>query len=469
MIALDPSATAAALGATLHGDGAGAPAGRAVIDSREAGPGDLFFGLPGENHDGGAHAPAALAAGAWGVVVAREHAAAAAAAAGTGQSVFAVDDPVVALGALANRWRHELAAKVIGVTGSTGKTSTKDILAALIGKTRNIVATPANLNTEIGLPLTILGAPAGTEVLVLEMGMRGPGQIAELAEIADPDVGCIVNVGPVHLELLGSVEAVAAAKAELISGLAPGSTAVVPAGEHLLAPYLRDDVTIVAFGEGGDVRLADEDSANSEMLDQQTGDRQLRIVTPHGEVAVAPSFGEEYLVRNLLAAVACAQAIGAPVEGPLDVRFSALRGELLELLGGVTVINDCYNANPLSMRAALGNLSRARGRRLAVLGGMAELGEGSDAFHAEVAGLAAEAGVEMLITVGDLGGAYGDRYVGAIEHVASPEAAAYVLRKVARPGDTVLIKGSRSVGLEKIAEILEAGETAAAGRDGGER
>lgn len=459
MITFDARTVADAIGATLHGGGEGAPGGHAVIDSREAGPGDLFFGLAGENHDGGVFAPTALEAGAWGVVVGGEHAGAAAAAAGEGQAVFAVDDPVAALGALANRWRHELAAKVIGVTGSTGKTSTKDIIAALVGKSRNVVATPANLNTEIGLPLTILGAPAGTEVLVLEMGMRGPGQIAELAAISDPDVGCIVNVGPVHLELLGSVEAVAAAKAELIGGLEPGATAVVPAGEPLLAPFLRDDVTIVAFGEGGDVRLGDEDSAYPD----SEGTRALRIVTPNGKVSVTPSFDEEYLVRNLLAAIACAQAIGAPVDGPLDVRFSALRGELLELMGGVTLINDCYNANPVSMRAALQNLSRARGRRLAVLGGMGELGDGSAAFHAEVAGLAAEAGVEMLIAVGELGGAYGDGYVGAIEHVPSPEAAAYVLRKVARPGDTVLVKGSRSVGLEKVAEILQAGEVASGG------
>lgn len=459
MITFDPQGTAAALGARLYGGGgAGAPGGRAVIDSREATTGDLFFGLPGATHDGGTHAPAALAAGAWGVVVAHEHAGAAAAVAAENQSVFAVDDPVAALGALANRWRHALGAKVIGVTGSTGKTSTKDILAALAGKSRNVVATPANLNTEIGLPLTILGAPAGTEVLVLEMGMRGSGQIAELAAIAEPDVGCIVNVGPVHLELLGTVEAVAAAKAELIGGLAPGATAVVPAGEALLTSYLRDDVTTVAFGDGGDVRLADEDSADQEI--EETG--TLKVVTPHGNAVVAPSFSEDHLVRNLLAAIACAQAIGVPVDGPLDVRFSALRGELLELLGGVTVINDCYNANPVSMRAALANLAQAQGRRLAVLGGMAELGDDSASYHHEVARHASEAGVEMLITVGELGGAYGDEYVGAIEHVATPEAAAYVLREVARPGDTVLIKGSRSVGLERVAEILESGARAAA-------
>ncbi|MFT4048656.1 MAG: UDP-N-acetylmuramoyl-tripeptide--D-alanyl-D-alanine ligase [Solirubrobacterales bacterium] len=414
---------------------------RAVIDSRTAGAGDLFFGIPGEHVDGGSFAADVIARGAWGAVVAPDHFAEASESGVA--NVFAVEDPTAALGALANAWRRELGAKVIGVTGSTGKTSTKDILAALLGRSLSVVATPANFNTEIGLPLTLLSAPRGTEVLVLEMAMRGAGQIDLLARIAEPDVGCIVNVGPVHLEQLGSVENVAAAKAELIAALGARATAVMPADEPLLTPHFRADVATVTFGPGGDVRLGDEDAE---------GD--LEISTPHGEVSIRPSFRERYLTRNLLAAVACAQAIGAPVEGELVVNFSALRGEVAEVLGGVTLINDCYNANPVSMRAALDNLSRAEGRTIAVLGGMGELGADSDRFHHEVAQHAADSGVDFLISVGELGGAYGDQYDGSIEHVASPEAAAYVVRRVAQPGDTVLVKGSRSVGLEKVGEIL---------------
>lgn len=409
---------------------------RVVIDSREAGPGDLFFGLFGENVDGGSFAQDVIDRGAWGVVTTGEHAV-------SGANVFVVDDPTIALGLLANRWRHELGAKVIGVTGSTGKTSTKDILAALLGKSMNVVATPANRNTEIGMPLTILAAPKGTQALVLEMAMRGADQIDALARIAEPDVGCIVNVGPVHLEQLGSVENVAAAKAELIAALSSDATAVVPADEPLLGPHIRGDIATVRFGPGGDVRLLDEDAAD-----------ELRIATPQGEVRILPSFKERYLTRNLLAAVACAQAVGAPTDGDLTVNFSALRGEISEVLGGVTLINDCYNANPVSMRAALDNLADSGGRHIAVLGGMGELGLDSTRFHHEVAQHAADSGVDFLITVGDLGGAYGDDYVGSIEHVASPEAAAYVVRRVAEPGDTVLVKGSRSVGLEKVGEIL---------------
>ncbi|MBJ7459332.1 MAG: UDP-N-acetylmuramoyl-tripeptide--D-alanyl-D-alanine ligase [Thermoleophilaceae bacterium] len=435
MIELSAQAVAEAVGSTDPGGDAGFPV-RAVIDSREVGPGDLFFGIAGEHADGGSFAEQAIERGAWGVVVTKEHST-------TGANAFVVDDPTAALGALANRWRHELGAKVIGVTGSTGKTSTKDILAALLGKSLTVVATPANRNTEIGMPLTILSAPRGTQALVLEMAMRGPDQIDQLARIADPDVGCIVNVGPVHLEQLGSVEAVAAAKAELIAALGPQSTAVLPADESLLTEHFRDDIATTTFGPGGDVRLLDEDAAD-----------ELRIATPVGEVLIRPSFKERYLTRNLLAAVACAQAVGAPTGGELNVQFSALRGEISEVLGGVTLINDCYNANPVSMRAALDNLSDAGGRRIAVLGGMGELGVDSARFHHEVGQHAAGSGVDFLITVGELGGAYGDGFIGSVEHVASPEAAAYVVRRVAEPGDTVLVKGSRSVGLEKVGEIL---------------
>ena len=210
---------------------AGAGPESVVIDSRAVGPGALFVGLPGEGDHGGRFAEEALAAGAWGVLTDREHAEAAARArAEPGGAVLAADDPLRALQQLATAWRRELGAHVIGITGSTGKTSTKDILLAVLAPTKRTVASRANYNTEIGLPLEILAAPAHTEVLVLEMGMRGAGQIEELATIAEPDVGVIVSVGPVHLELLGSLEAIAAAKAELIAGLPPGGTAIVPAG-----------------------------------------------------------------------------------------------------------------------------------------------------------------------------------------------------------------------------------------------
>ena len=227
---------------------------RVVIDSRDVGAGDLFVGLAGGNVDGGRFAPQALAGGAWGVLVGPEHADAARCA--PPGVLLAADDPLAALGRLATAWRRSLGAQVVGITGSTGKTSTKDLLAGMLAPHRRVVATAQNLNTEIGLPLTILGAPPGTEVLVLEMAMRGAGQIAELAAIAEPDVGVIVNVGPVHLELLGTIEAIAAAKAELIAALEPAGRRSCPRPSRCSTPTGAPTCATVTFGPGGDVAEA---------------------------------------------------------------------------------------------------------------------------------------------------------------------------------------------------------------------
>ena len=248
----DAERVAAAAAAGLLASGPERGPERVVIDSRHAGPGDLFVGLPGSSANGGSFAAAALAAGAWGVIATPEHLEPLVASGHAG-ALLASADPLGALGRLAASWRRELGAAVVAVTGSTGKTSTKDILAALLARTLRTVASPLNRNTEIGLPLAILAAPPGTQALVLELAMRGAGQIALLTEICAPDVGLIVNVGPAHVELLGSLEAIAAAKAELIEGLRPGATAVLRAHEPLLEPHLREDIEMIRFGEGGDV------------------------------------------------------------------------------------------------------------------------------------------------------------------------------------------------------------------------
>ena len=391
---------------------------RAVIDSREAGPGDLFVGLVGEHVDGGRFAAQALSQGAWGVLVGAQH------ADGLDGVVLAADDPLLALQSLATAWRRELGAQVVGVTGSTGKTSTKDVLAAMVAQQRRTVATHANLNTEIGLPLTVLGAPPATEVLVLEMAMRGAGQIAELARIAEPDVGLVTNIGPVHLEQLGSLEAIAAEKMALVAGLRPGGTAVVPAGEPLVEPHLRDDVTTVTFGPGGDV----DDLSGLEL-----------------------SHTSAHMRTNAMAALAAARAVGVEPGGRVDVLLSAMRGERIELPGDVTIVNDCYNANPMSMRAALDDLATAApGRRVAVLGDMLELGPDEARFHREIGEHARERGVEVLVTVGARAAEMrGDHTVQT-----AAEAAALV-PSLLQPGDTVLVKASRGVGLESVAEALQ--------------
>jgi UDP-N-acetylmuramoyl-tripeptide--D-alanyl-D-alanine ligase len=419
---------------------------RAVVDSREVGAGDLFVGLAGANADGGAFAVNALAAGAWGVLVRPDHADAARCA--RPGALLAAEDPLQALQDLAREWRRELGCGVVAITGSTGKTSTKDILAALLGATLATVASPRNLNTEIGLPLAILAAPAGTEALVLELAMRGRGQIAELTAICEPDVGVIVNVGPSHLELLGSLDAIAAAKAELIAGIAPGKTVVVPADEPLLAAHLRDDVATITFGEGGDFTL----------LEAAEG----RVVIAHHDerIELQPSFEQRHQLQNLLAAVAAAGALGVTPRGRLDVVFSGQRGERIELPSGVVVINDCYNANPMSMRVALDDLARsAGGRRVAVLGDMLELGPDEQRFHSELGLHAGACGVELLITVGERAQLIGESYEAATgdrEHyqVDDAAAAAALLPRLLRAGDVVLVKGSRGVGLEVVAERL---------------
>jgi UDP-N-acetylmuramoyl-tripeptide--D-alanyl-D-alanine ligase len=422
---------------------------RASIDSRTVCAGELFVGLRGERSDGGAHAAQALRAGAWGVLVAPEHAGAAAGAA-TGGAVLAHEDPLAGLQALATTWRHELGdagAKVVAITGSTGKTSTKDILAALLGAGRRVAASPANLNTEIGLPLAILAASRDCEVLVLELAMRGAGQIAELTAIARPDVGVIVNVGPAHLELLGSLEAIASAKAELIAGLEPGATIVVPAAEPLLAGHLRADVRTVSFGDGGEVALA-----------ERRPEGQVLIRHGSEEIELWPSFAQTHNLSNLLAAVAVARALGSTPEGRLEVRFSAMRGERLRLPGGAILIDDCYNANPMSMRAAIDDLAdTATARRVAVLGDMLELGPDAPRLHREIGEHAAARDVELLVTVGPLAAEISRSFAGEAHSVADASAAAELLGELLRDGDTVLVKGSRGVGLERVAATLGAG------------
>jgi UDP-N-acetylmuramoyl-tripeptide--D-alanyl-D-alanine ligase len=431
---------------------------RVTIDSRDVGPGALFVGLPGARYDGGSFAKHALAAGAWGTLTTPEHAQHAWEDAGSAanRALLAAEDPLRALQALATAWRRELGAggaQVIGVTGSTGKTSTKDLLLALLAPRRRTVASRANFNTQIGLPLELLSAPPGTEVVVLEMAMRGAGQIAELARIAVPDVGVIVSVGPVHLELLGTVENVAAAKAELIAGLAPGAVAIVPAGERLLDAHLRADVQTVRFGPGGDVSFESEDD-------------ERVVIDAHGDrIELEVPFRQAHLRTDLLAAVAAARAVGSTPQGRVELALSAGRGESIALPGGVTVIDGCYNANPMSMRAALSDLAATAvrlgaSRRVAVLGDMLELGPGALSYHLELGELASAAEVDLLVTVGPLAAAAAERFDGESQSVADSAEAAAIVPELLQRGDLVLVKGSLGVGLKLVCEALAAGAAA---------
>jgi UDP-N-acetylmuramoyl-tripeptide--D-alanyl-D-alanine ligase len=438
---LTPDQIAAATGARIVARGGSGEPSRALIDSGEVTGGELFFGLPGEKVDGGEFAHKAVAAGAWGVVVGPGRAS----DLDGGAWVFEAKDPLAALQALASAWRKELGARIVGITGSVGKTSVKDIARALLPG--RVHANRENLNTEIGLPLTVLEAPAGTELLVLEMAMRGRGQIAELARIAEPEVAVITNVGPVHVELLGSVEEIAAAKAEILSALPPTGAAAVPADGAELEAHLEGVPNLIRFGPGGDV-----EALESRVED---GITEALIATPAGQQLFHFPFVERHNLTNALAALAAGVALGAPLGGMADraanIGFSQLRGERLELGDGIVLVNDCYNANPVSMRAALDHLASFEGgRRIAVLGEMAELGPEAARHHREVGAHARAHGVDVLIGVGEPARDYDPD-----ELVADPEDAAELLAAQVESGDAILVKGSRSAGLEAVAETLE--------------
>ncbi|HEX3239394.1 MAG TPA: UDP-N-acetylmuramoyl-tripeptide--D-alanyl-D-alanine ligase [Solirubrobacterales bacterium] len=445
---LSPGEIAAALGAEVLAEGEPGSPRRATIDSSTSGPGDLFFGLPGANRDGGEFAPSAIEAGAWGAVVGS-------AFRGSFLTpevkkeprdgwVFVVDDPLAAMQALARAWRRALGARVVGVTGSVGKTSVKDIARSILPG--RVHANRQNLNTEIGLPLTLLEAPDDTETLVLEMAMRGAGQIAELGEIAEPDVAIITNVGPVHVELLGSVEAIAAAKAEILATLRPGGAAVAPVEAGALEPHLGGLERLLRFGPGGDVEARE--------ARVEEGVTVALVATPLGEQLFHFPFTEAHNLTNALAAIAAGVALGVEpgemADGAASIGFSRFRGERLELGDGIVLVNDCYNANPVSMRAALDHLATLGATRtLAVLGEMGELGADTPAYHREVGEHARAHGVDVVVGVGEPARDYDPD-----ELVADPGEAAEWLATQLEPGDAVLVKGSRSAGLETVAELL---------------
>jgi UDP-N-acetylmuramoyl-tripeptide--D-alanyl-D-alanine ligase len=384
------------------------------IDSRRVEEGDLFV----EVGSGGDFARHAFARGA--------------------AATLAPDDAFAALGALGREIRGRSSARVVAITGSTGKTSTKDILTAMCRPHAKTVAAEGGHNNEIGLPLTLTRIEADTEVVVCEMGMRGLGQIAELCAIARPDIGVITSIGPVHLELLGTIENVAQAKAEVVASLPAGGTAIVP-DERLLEPYLgRDDITIERFGERNVTsfeRIGDGSRAVFAL-----GDERLELEFP---------FTARHQAQNAVAALLVLQALGLPLpQGRVEVELSRWRGEESPLPGGGLLINDSYNANPTSMRAALEHLAEHEGRKVAVLGEMAELGPTSLEYHQEIGALVDDLAIDVVLGVGELARAYGG------EWVESAAKAAERAPKLVQPGDVVLIKGSRAVGLEVVAEAL---------------
>lgn len=383
-------------------------------DSRRVGPGDLFVAL----NTGVGYVEEARARGA---------------------ATLVPDDQEAALAALASLVRARSEARVVAVVGSSGKTTTKDILGALCAPHAPTIWAEASLNNELGLPLTVLRLEPETRILVVEMGMRGLGQVAALCAVARPELAVVPHIGPEHLELLGSVERAAEANAEAIAALPPGGVAVVPARAAELEPHLRREDLVYRRFDPADV---ERDGA------------RWRFRLDGAVVELELPFTQRHLAVNALAALHAYAALGLPLaraaEGAPGIRLSPWRGEELPLPGGGLVVNDAYNANPDSMRAALEHLAARAGerRRVAILGEMAELGEASERYHREVARLAAALGV-LVLGVGEGARAY-DPAVWA----ADAEEAVAAARSFLRPGDAVLVKASRAVGLEGIAERI---------------
>jgi len=384
------------------------------IDSRRVEEGDLFVEVGG----GGDFTRHAFARGA--------------------AASLAPDDAFAALGALGREIRNRSSARVVAITGSTGKTSTKDILAAMCRPHAKTVAAEGGHNNEVGLPLTLTRIEHDTELVVCEMGMRGLGQIAELCAIARPDLGVITSIGPVHLELLGTIENVAQAKAEVVTALPAGGTAIVP-DEPLLEPFLgRDDITIERFGARNVTSFERIDGGSRVRFD--LGGEQLELEFP---------FTARHQAENAAAALLAVRALGLPLpQGRVEVELSRWRGEESLLPGGGLLINDSYNANPTSMRAALEHLAELEGRKVAILGEMAELGPTSPEYHQEIGALVDDLGIDVVLAVGDHARAYGGEWV--LDAAQAAERAP----ELVEPGDVVLLKGSRAVGLEVVAEAL---------------
>jgi UDP-N-acetylmuramoyl-tripeptide--D-alanyl-D-alanine ligase len=440
--------------------------GPVVIDSREVKPGGLFAAFAGEHVDGHDYARQAVEAGAVAVLATRP----------VGVPAIVVTDVQDALGALAQHVIERLGTTVVALTGSSGKTSTKDLIAQLLRHLGPTVWTPGSLNNEIGLPLTALRATEETRHLVLEMGARGVGHIRYLTELTPPHVGVVLNVGTAHVGEFGSRERIAEAKGELVEALPPaqaGGLAVLNADDPLVrAMASRTEARVVLFGESPE---ADVRAENVRLNDR--GQPVFTLRTPSGCGDVTLRLYGEHHVSNALAAAAVARDLGMSTDEIATAlceagTLSHWRMEVTERPDGVTVVNDAYNANPDSMRAALralaamGRASQAQGGRTwAVLGGMAELGGESLAEHDAVGRLAVRLNVSKLVAVGGTEaawmqmGAYNEGSWGEESvHVSDAEAAIDLLRGELRPGDVVLVKASRAVGLERIAQALLSGD-----------
>ncbi len=431
---------AAATGGIVHGD-AGVVVDGLAIDSRQMPAGSAFVALVAER-DGHDFVPAAVAGGAVAVVASRP-------LGEVSVPVLEVADTYAAMLDVGRLARSRLPDRVVGVTGSVGKTSTKDLLAALLAARWTTAASARSFNNEIGLPVTLAGAPDDTGATVVEMGARGPGHIALLCEVARPTAAIVTAVADAHLEMFGSIDGVARAKGELVESLPAEGVAVLNADDHRVAAMAeRTAAQVITYGVGAastaDVRAVDV------VLDELLRPR-LSLRTPWGEADVRLAVHGAHQAANAVAAASCALALGVDLDdvvaGLATATISGMRMQVERSPSGAVVVNDAYNANPTSTRAALDALAAlpVTGRRVAVLGVMAELGTDGSELHAQVAAHAAGLGIEV-VSVG--APAY------AVDAAVDDVVAALGLLADLGVGDAVLVKGSRVAGLEAVAESL---------------
>lgn len=463
MIALELQEIREATGGQVLAGASGAMVVSICTDSRKLEKGDLFIPLKGANFDGHDFIDAVMSRGAGGFITERVDRTVSRWTDDRHSLVLKVDDTGSAFADIAQLVRDKSLARVVGITGSTGKTSTKDMLAAIAGQSFKTVSSIANHNNEVGVPLTLTKAQQETEIMIVEMAMRGAGQISDLARVARPDIGVVTNVGLTHAELVGSEERIARAKGELIEALPVSGHAVLNHDDkwtELLRTQTKARVLTFGLDPAADFSMADA------TYDEEARATWRLIKRGRPGPMITLGVPGRHNISNALAAVAVASILGIPEHDVIaalqTVKLSGMRLSFIKSPAGFSVINDAYNANPASMASALETLDRieTRGRRAAVLGEMAELGPYSEQAHEELGKLAAESGLSLLVTVGERARSI---YAAAIENGfpapaaaefgSAAEAADWIGSRL-EPGDTVLIKGSRVARLEDVAERL---------------
>ncbi|WP_350016708.1 UDP-N-acetylmuramoyl-tripeptide--D-alanyl-D-alanine ligase [Rhodanobacter sp. IGA1.0] len=420
-----------------------------AIDTRKLKPGDLFVAIKGERADGHDYLAEAAARGAVAAMVTRK--------VDSDLPQVLVDDAGLALGDLASAVRAQRDVRVVGITGSNGKTTVKTLVASILSRHGRTHVSGGNYNNELGLPLSLLAMPADTEYAVFEMGAGKPGDIAYLAAIARPDIGLVTLIAPAHLERMGSIEGVAETKGALYQALPVDGTAIINADDAFASFFggLAGSRQVLRFG------LEHRADVGADIIEQRVDGSRFVLSTPRGDAEVALPLPGRHNIANALAAAAVALALDVPLDTIVAglEQSSGVAGRLRRVVaaGGWTVIDDSYNANPGSMAAAIDTLLLAGGERWLVLGDMAELGADARALHAGIGAMARQRGIERLFAVGPFGAATVEAFGAGATHFDDKPALIATLQAQLHPGVTCLVKGSRSAGMEQVVAAIDGG------------